>query len=119
MARRRGSHGVSHWRRKVAKHRSGCVKALRAALRYDGRKGVYGRRVGGKRVRADFPSSAPEPSADLPIAYLNRACVKGLAGGGEWLWWLGCWLAPWMPGRIWVRDRLVGDVMVDRSVRVE
>jgi len=33
---------------------------------------------------------------------------------------LGCWVAPWMPGLIWVRDPVgVGDVMVDRSVRVE
>ena len=31
-------------------------------------------------------------------------------------WW---WLAPWMPGLIWVRDLMVGDVMVDRSFRVE
>jgi hypothetical protein len=30
------------------------------------------------------------------------------------------WSAPWMPGLIWVRDLVrVGDVMVDRSVRVE
>jgi len=28
-------------------------------------------------------------------------------------------LAPWMPGLIWVRDLVVGDVMVDGSVRVE
>jgi hypothetical protein len=31
----------------------------------------------------------------------------------------GCRSAPWMPGLIWVRDLVVGDVMVDRSVRVE
>ena len=30
-----------------------------------------------------------------------------------------CRLAPWMPGLIWVRDLMVGDVMVDRSFRVE
>ncbi len=29
------------------------------------------------------------------------------------------WCAPWMPGLIWVRDLVVGDVMVDRSFRVE
>ena len=29
------------------------------------------------------------------------------------------WFAPWMPGLIWVRDLMVGDVMVDRSFRVE
>jgi hypothetical protein len=27
--------------------------------------------------------------------------------------------APWMPGLIWVRDSMVGDVMVDRSFPVE
>ena len=32
---------------------------------------------------------------------------------------VGSWRAPWMPGLIWVRDRMVGDVMVDRSFRVE
>ena len=31
----------------------------------------------------------------------------------------GSWCAPWMPGLIWVRDLMVGDVMVDRSFRVE
>jgi hypothetical protein len=36
------------------------------------------------------------------------------------LWWSGCCWSPWMPGLIWVRDLVVvGDVMVDRSVRVE
>jgi hypothetical protein len=29
------------------------------------------------------------------------------------------WFAPRMPGLIWVRDLVVGDVMVDRSFRVE
>ena len=29
------------------------------------------------------------------------------------------WCAPWMPGLIWVSDLMVGDVMVDRSFRVE
>ena len=32
---------------------------------------------------------------------------------------VGSWCAPWMPGLIWVRDLVVGDVMVDRSFRVE
>ena len=32
---------------------------------------------------------------------------------------VGSWCAPWMPGLIWVRDLMVGDVMVDRSFRVE
>jgi hypothetical protein len=49
--------------------------------------------------------------------YLNWGPVK--CGGGEWLWSLGCWSAPWMPGLIWVRELVVGDVMVDGSVRVE
>jgi len=35
------------------------------------------------------------------------------------LWLVGWWFAPWMPGLIWVRDVMVGDVMVDRSFRVE
>ncbi len=39
--------------------------------------------------------------------------------GGEWLWLVVWWFAPWMPGLIWVRDLMVGDVMVDRSFRVE
>ena len=39
--------------------------------------------------------------------------------GGEWLCLVGSWCAPWMPGLIWVRDLMVGDVMVDRSFRVE
>jgi hypothetical protein len=30
-----------------------------------------------------------------------------------------CRLARWMPGLIWVRDVVVGDGMVDRSVREE
>ena len=32
---------------------------------------------------------------------------------------VGSLCAPWMPGLIWVRDLVVGDVMVDRSFRVE
>ena len=32
---------------------------------------------------------------------------------------VGSSIAPWMPGLIWVRDLVVGDVMVDRSFRVE
>jgi len=32
---------------------------------------------------------------------------------------VGSWFAPWMPGLIWVRDVIAGDVMVDRSFRVE
>jgi len=32
---------------------------------------------------------------------------------------VGSWCAPWMPGLIWVRDLVAGDVMVDRSFRVE
>ncbi len=35
------------------------------------------------------------------------------------MWLVGSWFAPWMPGLIWVRDLMVGDVMVDRSFRVE
>jgi len=35
------------------------------------------------------------------------------------LYLVGSWFAPWMPGLIWVRDLMVGDVMVDRSFRVE
>jgi hypothetical protein len=51
-------------------------------------------------------------------AYLNSGLCQG--GGGEWLWWMVWRGAPWMPGLIWVRDLVVvGDVMVDRSVRVE
>lgn len=50
-------------------------------------------------------------------AYLNWCVRQGV--GGEWLRSL-VWLAPWMPGLIWVRDLVrVGDVMVDGSVRVE
>ena len=51
------------------------------------------------------------------LAYLNRGLPS--SGGGEWLWLVGWWFAPWMPGLIWVRDVMVGDVMVDRSFRVE
>jgi hypothetical protein len=53
---------------------------------------------------------------DLTSLYLNWGLCQGL--GGEWLR-LGWRLAPWVPGLIWVRDLVVGDVMVDRSVRVE
>ena len=35
------------------------------------------------------------------------------------MWLIGSWFAPRMPGLIWVRDLMVGDVMVDRSFRVE
>jgi hypothetical protein len=38
------------------------------------------------------------------------------------LWCTRFRIAPWMPGLIWVRDRVVstaGDVMVDRSFRAE
>ncbi len=35
------------------------------------------------------------------------------------MWLVVSWCAPWMPGLIWVRDLMVGDVMVDRSFRVE
>ncbi len=50
-------------------------------------------------------------------AYLNRALPS--SDGGEWLCLVWSWCAPWMPGLIWVRDLMVGDVMVDRSFRVE
>lgn len=50
-------------------------------------------------------------------AYLNRGLPS--SGVGEWLWLVGSWFAPWMPGLVWVRDLVVGDVMVDRSFRVE
>jgi hypothetical protein len=57
----------------------------------------------------------PAPAWSTP-AYLNWGLCQA---GGEWLRSVGCWLAPLMPGLIWVRDLVVGDVMVDRSVRVE
>ena len=49
-------------------------------------------------------------------AYLNYGLPSR---GGEWLWLVESWFAPWMPGLIWVRDLMVGDVMVDRSFQVE
>ncbi len=65
------------------------------------------------------PSQRAQPRFSR-TAYLNHG-LPSSAGfcGGEWLWLVGSWFAPWMPGLIWVRDLVVGDVMVDRSFRVE
>ena len=43
---------------------------------------------------------------------VSRVAANGCGG------WSGAAL-PWMPGLIWVRDLVVGDVMVDGSVHLE
>ncbi|HME02972.1 MAG TPA: hypothetical protein VKG38_08055, partial [Solirubrobacteraceae bacterium] len=55
----------------------------------------------------------------MTTAYLNCGLPSsGGVCGGEWFWLVVRWFAPWMPWLIWVRDLMVGDVMVDRSFRV-